>query len=237
MPNTRQQIWKYFSLRQAKKGIRKISRGLILGFVIFSIHLLAEQIFQFELPPFVVNFIQQPYIFKQEEEVTLATFQPFKLSTTPYPINVNKPRPAHVVVSNSRDNSRTIVMSKNGRKSYERGFSYPLDIDLERMVNDNITRGLPIPAKPNNTHPFKYIHSPPECQFNKKGQNILILVKSATQNRVLRHGIRHSWANISLTNVRIVFLLAELKNQQSSVDREMQEYDDIVQENLDRVSR
>lgn len=117
------------------------------------------------------------------------------------------------------------------------GFKYPQYIDLReayrvKMLNGtNIIRETPI-----NPHPFVYLHRPTPCNFEKNASRpILILVKSAVRNVVMRIGVRRTWGNIQDPSIRLVFMLGHNSTDvelQKSVDQEARTYGDIIQEDF-----
>ncbi|XP_033725129.1 beta-1,3-galactosyltransferase brn-like [Pecten maximus] len=117
------------------------------------------------------------------------------------------------------------------------GFRYPMHVNLREAYNIKTLNGTNIiKDTPINPHPFKYIHQPKSCEFRPNASHpLLILVKSAVRNSLIRDGVRRTWGNIKDLDIRLVFVLgmnssdAEL---QRSVDREAELYQDIVQEDF-----
>ncbi|XP_021375533.1 beta-1,3-galactosyltransferase brn-like [Mizuhopecten yessoensis] len=110
-----------------------------------------------------------------------------------------------------------------------------MHIDLKTHVRRKIEEGVDIEVLPINPHPFNYIHSPPECDFEATSDsfNLIILVKSSVQHFALRDGIRKTWGNVtSFSNVQVVFLVAFKQSAQTDIDNEAARFSDIIQENF-----
>ncbi|XP_069104561.1 beta-1,3-galactosyltransferase 1-like [Argopecten irradians] len=112
---------------------------------------------------------------------------------------------------------------------------HPLHIDLRTLVQRHIKNGVPFPVSPINPHPYKYIHRPPQCEFNTSKDNltIMVLIKSYTKHSVQRYAIRETWGKANLyPNVKVAFLLAEANNFQRYVESEVSLYNDVIQEDF-----
>ncbi|XP_060063868.1 beta-1,3-galactosyltransferase 1-like [Ylistrum balloti] len=87
-----------------------------------------------------------------------------------------------------------------------------------------------------NPHPFRYINNPGHCQFTSENRRtLLVIVKSTVRNILLRQAIRKTWANISESNVKTVFMLGRNSSrlvQQEIIDEEAKQFQDIVQEDF-----
>lgn len=172
------------------------------------------------------------YLYHKGQVATSMGLARFKLP--PYPTNhsgatsmetSNKP-PAHFNI--------TKVVKKFKFLSL-REFTYPLEIDLVKLVNDKIGFGTAINAAPINRHNFQYLHKPEDCisPGNDSTVTLLVLVKSGAGNVDLRSGIRETWGKHPPEFVRIVFLLAKTDAQtQKLIDQESDKYSDIIQEDF-----
>lgn len=163
----------------------------------------------------------------------------------------------HLSAANPVEKSRTKLISKSKHRgiekktivalntrpkkpatkylSYKDNFSYPLDIDLESLVNDTIQgRGFN-PHKPINIHPFNYLHKPGKCDFKRNPKepiNILVLVKSFIGNSESRSALRTIWADVKDSNMRRAFMLGYNRAHQLAVDNESRRYRDVIQEDF-----
>ncbi|OWF56829.1 beta-1,3-galactosyltransferase brn-like [Mizuhopecten yessoensis] len=124
---------------------------------------------------------------------------------------------------------------------YKFGFFFPLEIDIQKIVEQKIANNTEPDYAPINRHPFKYIHRPLDCSFTASshrrsnfdfGPKLLILVKSAVKNDRLRMAIRMSWGRIKKPNVKVVFLVATSPDSSEFISLESQSYRDIVQEDF-----
>lgn len=118
---------------------------------------------------------------------------------------------------------------------YNESFVYPLEIDLELLVNNVVFFKQRIPYRHINPHPYTYIHLPPKCKFRleyKDKQTIIVLIKSAVHNLELRTAIRAMWRHMKDPLVIRVFMLGYNGSYQALVDEEVRQYNDIVQENF-----
>ncbi|XP_060078758.1 beta-1,3-galactosyltransferase brn-like [Ylistrum balloti] len=112
---------------------------------------------------------------------------------------------------------------------------HPMHIDLRTHVRRKIEEGIDIGVIPINQHPFKYLHSPPECDFGPTSDsfNLLILVKSSNHHVVIRDSIRKSWGNLTnIMNVKVMFLIAYKQSTQTDIDKEATSSSDIIQEDF-----
>ncbi|OWF49094.1 Beta-1,3-galactosyltransferase brn [Mizuhopecten yessoensis] len=119
--------------------------------------------------------------------------------------------------------------------SYNDSYSYPLEIDLERLVNNLIVFKQRIPYRQINPHPYSFIQPPPKCHFphhNNSTKTVLVLIKSAVSNMELRAAVRAMWRDLRDPYVRRVFMLGYNGSYQALVDEEVRQYNDIVQENF-----
>lgn len=111
---------------------------------------------------------------------------------------------------------------------------HPMHIDLTAHVRKKIEEGIDIPVLPINPHPFKYINSPQNCEFEPTQTfNLLILVKSSSQNSALRNSIRTTWGNVKdLSNIKLVFLVAFNQDLQAEINKEAANCSDVIQEDF-----
>lgn len=117
------------------------------------------------------------------------------------------------------------------------GFRYPMHVNLREAYHIKTLNGTNIIQEPAiNPHSFTYIHTSKPCDFPVNASRpLLILVKSAVRNSLIRDGVRRTWGYIKDKAIRLVFVLgvnstdAEL---QRSVDREVELYGDIVQQDF-----
>lgn len=119
--------------------------------------------------------------------------------------------------------------------SFNNSFSYPMEIDLERLVNNLILFKQRIPYRQINPHPYTFINPPPKCRFpphNNVTKKILVLIKSAVANMELRAAARAMWRDLRDPFVWRVFMLGYNGSYQALVDEEVRQYNDIVQENF-----
>ncbi|XP_060075202.1 beta-1,3-galactosyltransferase brn-like [Ylistrum balloti] len=117
------------------------------------------------------------------------------------------------------------------------GFKYPMNVNLREAYQIKTLNGSNIIQEPPiNPHPFKYLHQPGPCKFNPNASRpLLIIVKSAVGNAVIRDGVRSTWGNINDLGIRLVFVLGVNTSDpelQRSVDREAELYRDIVQQDF-----
>lgn len=127
-----------------------------------------------------------------------------------------RPRPY-----NSTKNTKQLIKMRPKLKSKylkysEDDFNHPLDHKyFSDMISDRIFKRIPIPFKPINPHPYKYLNVPKFsiCNFTDNHsqtvtKNILVLVKSTVGNFGLRDIIRsHLWRNVDNTTIHRVFVL------------------------------
>lgn len=112
---------------------------------------------------------------------------------------------------------------------------HPMHIDLKTHVRRKIEEGIDIDVIPINAHPFKYIHSPSECDFEPTTDsfNLVFLVKSSVRNFPIRDSIRKTWGNVTdIKNVKVMFLIAYQETAQADIDKEASLSSDIIQENF-----
>ncbi|OWF39809.1 Beta-1,3-galactosyltransferase brn [Mizuhopecten yessoensis] len=110
----------------------------------------------------------------------------------------------------------------------------PLHIDLRKYVNSHLLNGSPFPVPPINPHPYTYVHRPPDCQYQTKDNlTIMILIKSYVKHTVQRYAIRETWGRPNLyPNVKVAFLLADVKRFQRHVETEVAVYNDVIQQDF-----
>ena len=118
-------------------------------------------------------------------------------------------------------------------------FSYPLDVDLNSIV-DSVLQGDQVQTQPINPSKYPYILNPDRKCKNEDGDDedvfILFLIKSKIDNFDQRNIIRRTWAHeylLPYLRIRRVFLLGTEPGDrkiQHRIGLEAQEYDDIVQQ-------
>lgn len=122
--------------------------------------------------------------------------------------------------------------------SYDKNFSFPLDIDIAHLVKEKIQNNVPISQDPINPHPFNYINQPKPCDFKLNGtglnqsDTILVLVKSTAKNFLLRRAIRIIWRFEKDAGIKTVFMLGYDGVNQTGVNDESDKHNDIIQEDF-----
>ena len=84
-------------------------------------------------------------------------------------------------------------------------------------------------------HPFKYLKTPLHtCQSDRSMSDpfLLIIIKSNVRNLDHRMAIRHTWANISDSSVKVIFTLGYSPFLQEYINKESSMFHDILQENF-----
>lgn len=121
------------------------------------------------------------------------------------------------------------------KKSYDREFKYPLDINLKQLVQ-KLESGDKSSVQPINEHNYHFLYTPTNsCLFeqdNSTLSKIVILVKSSVKNFERRNVIRSTWGKYLEKNMRLVFLLGLPSNGNLAIRKESTLYGDIVQENF-----
>lgn len=119
-------------------------------------------------------------------------------------------------------------------KDYYSEFSYPLNVDLQRLVNQHFRGDVP-ETEPINVFNYTYIKaSVNTCEDSTLSPRLLFVVKSAMSHFEQRQAIRETWGNpkrFSDVVIRRVFLLGTGSDRdlQRRVDLEDDVYGDIVQ--------
>jgi len=84
-------------------------------------------------------------------------------------------------------------------------------------------------------HPFKYLKTPLHTCTSERSMSdpfLLIIIKSNVKNLDYRRVIRHTWANISDSSVKVIFTLGYSPFLQEYIDKESSMFNDILQENF-----
>jgi len=84
-------------------------------------------------------------------------------------------------------------------------------------------------------YPFKYLKTPLHtCQSERSMSDpfLLIIIKSNVRNLDHRMAIRHTWANISDSSVKVIFTLGYSPFLQEYINKESSMFNDILQENF-----
>ncbi|XP_069102791.1 beta-1,3-galactosyltransferase 1-like [Argopecten irradians] len=125
------------------------------------------------------------------------------------------------------------------KKYYMEISDYPMSFDIKSLVEDTI-QGNDLTnysdIEPINPRLFNYVFKARKCKFDKgMDHKVLILVKSAAENRDWRRKIRKTWGAEFLDGkrIQIVFLIASTEEEvQVFIDYEARKFRDIVQENF-----
>lgn len=118
--------------------------------------------------------------------------------------------------------------------SYDDEFSYPLKVRLDVAVKRAVLYNNKVSYMPINVHSFDKIHQPKPCtipSLPSDNTNILIMVKSSSNNSQVREEIRTMWRALKTDPVNLVFLLgrASSKNQ-ARINKEYEQHKDMLQE-------
>lgn len=118
-------------------------------------------------------------------------------------------------------------------KDYYSEFSFPLDVDLQPLVNELLLGQVP-QTKPINLFNYSYLKPCKEKCANNSTPTILFVVKSALHHFNQREAIRQTWGyqnRFSDVEIRCVFLLGTGSDPeiQRQIDLEDNTYHDIVQ--------
>ena len=84
-------------------------------------------------------------------------------------------------------------------------------------------------------HPFKYLKTPLHTCTSERSMSdpfLLIIIKSNVKNLDYRGVIRHTWANISDSSVKVIFTLGYSPFLQEYINKESSMFNDILQENF-----
>ncbi|XP_052074027.1 beta-1,3-galactosyltransferase brn-like [Mytilus californianus] len=121
------------------------------------------------------------------------------------------------------------------KKSYDREFKYPLNINLKQLVQ-KLESANKSSVQPINEHNYHFLYTPTNsCLFepdNSTHSKIVILVKSSVNNFERREVIRRTWGKYLEKNMLLVFLLGLPSNGNLAIRKESTLYGDIIQENF-----
>ncbi|XP_038211832.1 beta-1,3-galactosyltransferase brn [Zerene cesonia] len=119
-------------------------------------------------------------------------------------------------------------------KSFDNNFDYPLNIDIQPIVNDVLSGRKPS-VTPINYYPYRFLTNSGKCSTIKQ-LDLFIIVKSAMGNFDHRSAIRQTFAKENAVRgktVKTLFFLgiddAPKSETQMKIDEEMAQFKDIIQ--------
>jgi len=131
------------------------------------------------------------------------------------------------------------VFRQLNERSYEKEFSYPIEGDISRYV-DEMKRGDTPSLEPFMNHNYYILKNPREKCLSEDLEHyddirVLYLVKSSANHFKQRQTIRETWGfqnRFADVPIRTVFLLGQVKDDlylQGSIENEFQQHKDILQ--------
>lgn len=124
------------------------------------------------------------------------------------------------------------TVGKNGSNDL---LSYPLSINLRRLVRRKIGYNETIPHSPVNEKLNPLIHNATRCNFvNNSIENVLVVTISAAEDREQRLALRDLWKSRDILNLRQLFVIGSEENvNQTFIDDESATYGDVIQIDTD----
>ncbi|XP_050671164.1 beta-1,3-galactosyltransferase brn-like isoform X1 [Leptidea sinapis] len=117
-------------------------------------------------------------------------------------------------------------------KSFDDDFDYPLNIDIQPVVNEILAGGKPS-VTPINVYPYRYLTNSGKCKISQI--DLFIVVKSAMDHFKQRSAVRETYGKENSVPGKVVKALFFLgidsskPDIQNKISEEMANYQDIIQ--------